>query len=161
FGRVGRWLVSDGGRFQQLYEQTVAWLEARGIGVASLWAEHFNLRWLIRVAQEVTARLRTTVGFWLVALVYVMLGLLEVDDFGRRVRAFPNPLVARVLLEGGALSAAKLRRYMLIRTLMSIATGALVWVLAALAGLQFAAEWGVIAFVLNYIPFIGPFFATL
>jgi predicted PurR-regulated permease PerM len=50
---------------------------------------------------------------------------------------------------------------MLIRTLMSIATGALVWVLAALAGLQFAAEWGVIAFVLNYIPFIGPFFATL
>src|SRR2546429_289349 len=28
-------------------------------------------------------------------------------------------------------------------------------------GLPFAFEWGVIAFVLNYIPFIGPFVATL
>jgi hypothetical protein len=32
-----------------------------------------------------------------------------------------------------------------------------VWI----AGLQFAVEWGVIAFALNYIPFIGPFIATL
>jgi AI-2 transport protein TqsA len=30
-----------------------------------------------------------------------------------------------------------------------------------LAGLQLAAEWGVIAFALNYIPFIGPFIVTL
>jgi AI-2 transport protein TqsA len=44
---------------------------------------------------------------------------------------------------------------------MSLATGLLVWALAALAGLQLAAEWGVIAFALNYIPFIGPFIATL
>jgi len=29
------------------------------------------------------------------------------------------------------------------------------------AGLQLAAEWGVIAFALNYIPFIGPFIATV
>ena len=28
-------------------------------------------------------------------------------------------------------------------------------------GLSFAAEWGIIAFVLNYIPFLGPFIATL
>ena len=28
-------------------------------------------------------------------------------------------------------------------------------------GLELAAEWGVIAFVLNYIPFIGPLVATL
>jgi predicted PurR-regulated permease PerM len=28
-------------------------------------------------------------------------------------------------------------------------------------GLQFAVEWGVIAFALNYIPFLGPFIATL
>src|SRR5262249_2065492 len=30
-----------------------------------------------------------------------------------------------------------------------------------ITGLQFAVEWGVIAFVLNYIPYIGPFVATL
>ena len=44
---------------------------------------------------------------------------------------------------------------------MSVVTGLLVWALAWSTGLQFAAEWGIIAFVLNYIPFIGPFIATL
>jgi predicted PurR-regulated permease PerM len=37
----------------------------------------------------------------------------------------------------------------------------LVWALAWLSGLQFAWDWGVIAFALNYIPFIGPFIATV
>ena len=44
---------------------------------------------------------------------------------------------------------------------MSVATGVLVWALGLVAGLQLAAEWGVIAFALNYIPFIGPFIATV
>jgi predicted PurR-regulated permease PerM len=44
---------------------------------------------------------------------------------------------------------------------MSLLTGTLVAAFAWLAGLQFAVEWGVIAFSLNYIPFIGPFIATL
>src|ERR1700690_1781125 len=48
-----------------------------------------------------------------------------------------------------------------VRTLMSLATGVLVGAFAWIAGLPFALEWGVIAFALNYIPFIGPFVATL
>jgi predicted PurR-regulated permease PerM len=32
---------------------------------------------------------------------------------------------------------------------------------ALLAGLELATAWGVIAFVLNYIPFIGPLVATV
>ncbi len=43
---------------------------------------------------------------------------------------------------------------------MSLATGLLVWALSAGFGLRFAVEWGIIAFTLNYIPFIGPFVAT-
>jgi predicted PurR-regulated permease PerM len=45
--------------------------------------------------------------------------------------------------------------------MMSLATGALVGGFAWIAGLPLALEWGVIAFALNYIPFIGPFIATL
>ena len=50
---------------------------------------------------------------------------------------------------------------MLVRTLMSIVTGMLVWGFTSLCGLPLAAEWGVIAFALNYIPFIGPLVATI
>lgn len=161
FGRIGRALIADAGRFQLLYAQVAAWLENHGIVVAGLWAEHFNVGWLLRAMQGITARLNTTVTFWLVVLVYVILGLLEVDDIKRKLLALKDRAAARVMLAGSATIATKFRRYMLIRTLMSLATGAMVWALAAFSGLQLAAEWGVIAFTLNYIPFIGPFIATV
>ena len=44
---------------------------------------------------------------------------------------------------------------------MSVLTGLVVWAFALLAGLELATAWGVIAFVLNYIPFIGPLVATV
>ena len=161
FGRVGRWLAADVTRFQLLYGQVATWLEGYGIAVAGIWAEHFNMRWLMRALQEITGRVNTTITFWLVVLVYVILGLLEVGGTERKLRAMANRDVADAVLNGAAETAGKWRRYMLIRTLMSLATGALVWAFATLAGLQLAAEWGVIAFALNYIPFIGPFIATV
>jgi len=94
-------------------------------------------------------------------LLYVVLGLLEVDDMRQKVETMHNREAARVLLQGSAASAAKFRKYMLVRTQMSAITGLLVGAFAWIAGLQFPIEWGVIAFALNYIPFIGPFIATV
>jgi AI-2 transport protein TqsA len=161
FSRVARWVVSDAARYQALYEQVAEWLEGHGIAIAGLWAEHFNLRWLVRAVPEITGRVNTTMRFWLVVLVYVILGLLEVEEIGGRIRAMENREASRVLLEGSMATAAKFRRYLLVRTLMSVMTGALVWAFVTFTGLPLAAEWGVVAFALNYIPFIGPFIATV
>jgi predicted PurR-regulated permease PerM len=161
FSRLGRSLVADASRYQTLYSTAVAWLEDRGVSVAGLWAEHFNTAWLLRAAGQVTGRVNTTLSFWLIALVYIMLGLLEVDDIRRKVQALGNQDVARLIVDATAATAVKFRKYIMARTQMSVVTGLLVWALAWIAGLQFAAEWGIIAFVLNYIPFIGPFIATL
>ena len=161
FGHVGLSLVADFARYQALYDRAIEWLEERGVSVAGLWSEHFNVGWLLRWAGQITGRVNTTLSFWLIALVYVILGLMEVDDLRQRVEAFFRPEASRILLQGSADTAQKIRKYMEVRTLMSVATGVLVGVFAWIAGLQFAREWGVIAFALNYIPFIGPFIATL
>ncbi len=160
FGRIGRSVITDGARFQSLYTQLADWLEGHGIAVAGVWAEHFNVGWLLRIAQGVTARLNTMISFWVVVVVYVLLGLLDTEAIARNARAALSPQAAVVLIDGSAQTASKLRRYMLVRTLMSLATGLLVWALSAGFGLRFAVEWGIIAFTLNYIPFIGPFVAT-
>jgi predicted PurR-regulated permease PerM len=161
FGRVGRGVINDAARFQVLYDQLTNWLESHGIVLARLWAEHFNASWLVRLVQSATTRLNTTLSFWIIVLIYLVLGLLEIDAFGQRVRQMSNQAAARVIHDGTEAAAAKLRSYMLVRTLMSLLTGFLVWVFAAAIGLNYAAEWGVIAFVLNYVPFIGSFVATL
>jgi AI-2 transport protein TqsA len=161
FGRVGRSLLTNVARYQALYDNVVTWLDGHGVSVAGLWAEHFNVGWLLRTSQLLTGRINTTLTFWLITLLYVVLGLLEVDDMRLKVEAIRNREAARVLLRGSAASAAKFRKYMLVRTQMSAITGLLVGAFAWIAGLQFPVEWGVIAFALNYIPFIGPFLATV
>jgi AI-2 transport protein TqsA len=161
FGRVGVSLLADSARYQALYASAIDWLEDRGISVAGLWSEHFNVGWLVQWAGQITGRVNTTLSFWLIALLYVILGLMEVDDLHWRAKTFLRPETSRILLLGSAATAVKLRKYMEVRTLMSVATGVLVGAFAWIAGLPFALEWGVIAFALNYIPFIGPFVATL
>ena len=58
------------------------------------------MRWVIGVVYGVTGRVNTTIGFWLVVLVYVVLGLLEVDDIARKLRTMPNQ-AAQFVLQGG------------------------------------------------------------
>ena len=161
FGRVGRAVVTDAARYQALYDNVVVWLDGHGISVAGLWAEHFNVGWMLLAMRRISGRINTTLSFWLITLTYVILGLLEVDDIRRKIEALGNRDAARVLLDGSAATAVKFRKYILVRTQMSVITGLLVGVFAWATGLQFAVEWGVIAFALNYIPFIGPFIATL
>jgi AI-2 transport protein TqsA len=161
FGRIGRSVIADSARFQTLYDQLAEWLEGHGIVVASVWTEHFNMTWLVRLLQGAAARLNVMISFWIVVVVYVLLGLLDAEAVARKARMALSPMAAHVLIDGSVLTASKLRRFLLVRTIMSLSTGLLVWALSAAFGLRFAAEWGVIAFTLNYIPFIGPFVATL
>ena len=159
--RVGRYVVTDAARFQLLYNQLTEWLEGHGIVVETIWTEHFNVGWILRLFQAITTRVNGALSFSLVVLIYVILGLMEVDDATRRIRGMKNKEAGRVLLAGGLNTAAKFRRYLLVRTLMSAVTGVLVWGFISLCGVPLAQEWGVIAFALNYIPFIGPLVATI
>lgn len=162
FGRVARWAIANAAQLQALYAQKLDWLEARGIAASALIGESFDARWLVRVAQAVIRQLQDVVSFLAVMLVFVILGLLEMEVLGRQLARLgrDSPAAAGVL-RAGLRTAAKLRAYMLVRTAISLATGLAVWAYAKAAGLELALEWGVIAFVLNYIPFIGPLVATL
>ena len=64
-------------------------------------------------------------------------------------------------MRAGSDIAAKFQKYMLVRSMMSVLTGAVIWGVTLLAGLELATAWGVIAFVLNYIPFLGPLVARV
>ncbi|NCF90777.1 MAG: AI-2E family transporter, partial [Verrucomicrobiaceae bacterium] len=46
-------------------------------------------------------------------------------------------------------------------TAVSLATGALAWLMTMAFGLEFPLLWGVLAFVLNYIPSIGSLIAAI
>ena len=54
-----------------------------------------------------------------------------------------------------------IRHYLSIKTVTSLMTGVLIWVSLAIIGVDYAIIWGLIAFLLNYIPNIGSIIAAI
>ena len=57
--------------------------------------------------------------------------------------------------------AESINRYIAIKTTVSVATGVLVSIMLWAIGIDFAILWGVLAFMLNYIPSIGSLIAAI
>jgi AI-2 transport protein TqsA len=55
----------------------------------------------------------------------------------------------------------KIRHYLSIKTITSLLTGVLIAIGVALIGLDYPILWGLLAFLLNYIPNIGSFIAAI
>jgi len=161
FSRIYVWIVGNSARFQALYMQATEWLEGHGVSIANQMAENFNVSWIIRAVQEIAGRVQNLISFAIITVIFMILGLLEIDIAKRNIERLENREVRQVLLQIGEDIAAKFQKYMLVRTVMSVLTGAVIWGVALLAGLELATAWGVIAFVLNFIPFIGPLIATV
>jgi AI-2 transport protein TqsA len=156
FGRIAQWIIANSARLQGLYSHAADLLEQRGLYAAELVAQQFNMSWMLGVVRGVGASLQGIVTFALVTFMFVILGLLELEPLERVGGAF-----GAAAIDTAAEIAGRLQTYMLVRFGMSLLTGFGFWAFTAAYGLDLSREWGVIAFVLNFIPFIGSFIATL
>jgi predicted PurR-regulated permease PerM len=97
----------------------------------------------------------------LLALLGVVFLLLEASGFRDKLaRAFGAESAAAVAPAFAAFSAG-VKQYLYIKTLVSLMTGTLVAVLLAVLGVDFPLLWGVVAFLLNYIPNVGSIVAAV
>lgn len=161
FGRIAQWIIDNSSRLQGLYTHAANLLEARGLYAADLVAQQFNMSWLLGVVRGVGASLQGIVTFALVTFILVILGLLELERLARRLEQFGDVKIGAAAIDAASEIAGRLQTYMLVRLAMSVLTGLGFWAVTAAYGLDLSREWGVIAFVLNFIPFIGSFIATL
>jgi AI-2 transport protein TqsA len=159
--QVGQWLLSNLDRFQLIYSKTNEWLEGHGIFVTAMVAERFDVSWLVRVAQQIAARLNAMIGFALLVFAFTILGLLEVGQVDLRIKKLERLHPDLRLSQATAQIAGQFRKYLLIRSVASALTGFVTFCFAVLVGLDLAPAWGVMTFVLNYVPFLGPLAAVV
>lgn len=64
---------------------------------------------------------------------------------------------------GGVLgeAEARIKRYIIAKVILSVATGVLVWFILSVLGVDLALVFGLFAFLLNFIPSVGSLIATL
>ncbi|TNF75036.1 MAG: AI-2E family transporter [Acidobacteria bacterium] len=81
--------------------------------------------------------------------------LLEVPSFSAKLEALGGSMGTWLSIGGSV------RSYLAIKTLTSLATGVLVAIFLALVGIDFAVLWGLLAFLLNFVPNIGSILAAV
>ena len=98
-------------------------------------------------------------GFWVLLFMVFMLAERE-SMTNRLVRGLGNEKAVSVLAALARVNQA-VQRYLGLKIFLSILTGLLVGVILKCFGVPFAFLWGVLTFLLNFIPNIGSVIATL
>ncbi|MBX7201425.1 MAG: AI-2E family transporter [Rhodospirillaceae bacterium] len=111
---------------------------------------------LSAAAAKFAGALQTVVGNTFEILLYLVFVLLERRSFDLKLSAmFPDQArekrLREILLEIGR----RTEKYVLIKTVISLIIGAITYVTLAAVGVDFAAFLGLLAFLANYIPYLG------
>lgn len=159
--QIAAWVVDNIDRIQDSIITSTAWLEAHDIFVFTMLSEHFDAAALLRLVPTVAARVNTILAFAAIVFIYVILGLGETEAITGRIAALKNRETGGRLILAGTRIGAKFRTYMLVRSVASVATGLAVWAFARFMGMEMAGACGVLAFALNYLPYIGSFIVTV
>lgn len=164
-------MASSASDFSDTYPQIRSMLEQK-LGVV----QHFAARFHINISTEaLAARLDPNVMMDMAttllkqfsgAMTNVLLLILTVVFMLFEVRHLPykmrNAMVNPQIRIAGLHRAFKgVTHYLALKTLVSVITGLAVWLVLELIGVKFALFWGVVAFILNFVPNIGPIIAGI
>ncbi|MDE2923245.1 MAG: AI-2E family transporter [Acidobacteriota bacterium] len=144
------------------------WLEARGVPVASGLAgddslplalfSRFEPGFLVDFVNRTLRATTAALSSFLVISLIVIFTLFEAATFGPKVRAAFGSAGAEARF---ARAMHDIQHYMGIKTVISLATGLLIGIWVGVLGVEFAVFWGLVAFVLNFIPNLGSIIAAV
>jgi AI-2 transport protein TqsA len=155
-GRLPQYQAALFGQMDEVWR----WLEGYGIELPeTTLREYFDPQWLLRYLGTIASTLGDVLITTFIIVIVAIFILLEgsaLPDKIRRVDGLSFETWARLRQ-----IVADVRRYMFLKTVMSLLTGALIalWLLAL--GIEFPILLGVLAFALNYIPTIGSIVAAV
>ena len=156
------------GRLTELIDDGSAWLEERGLQPEWLAApdaserlgllSRFDSSLLVDFANQALRYTATAFSSLLIIAFIVIFMLFEAATFRAKVRmAFTGDgaegRFTRVMRE--------IQHYISIKTMVSAATGLLIGAWVGLLGVDFFIFWGLVAFVLNFIPNLGSIIAAV
>jgi AI-2 transport protein TqsA len=87
--------------------------------------------------------------------------LLEMDSFPLKFNAILGKSNPHHEIESSERVITNIRNYLGIKTLTSFSTGLLIFIALKILGVDYAFIWGLVAFLLNYIPNIGSLLAAI
>ncbi len=147
-------------RFALLSHELGAWLEEMGIeGSLMALPDIFDFSQIRVLLRLLLSNVGSLAGTGLLVLLTVIFLLLEASSLPDKLRrAFHLTPAGEERLQA-LLSAVN--HYMIIKTLASLATAGLIGLWLWYLDLKFVVVWTVLAFILNFVPFLGSFLMAI
>ena len=138
----------------------ITWLETHGVTLSSQMVTDFvNPAKVMRLTAQIFSGLSGALANGFLILLTVVFIMLEASGLPKKLRlALDNP---EKTLESFSRFAVSVNQYIGIKTIFSLITGAVIWLWLVILGVNHAILWGLLAFLLNYVPNIGSIIAAI
>ncbi len=147
-------------KMQAMVAAAAAWLGDRGVEAGRAAVEDLvKPAVALSFVRQIGGGLGTALTNFFLILLTIIFILFEASGFPAKLR---EALGDRAdVLDSFREFSTRLQEYLRIKTLVSLMTGATIAAWLWLVGLDFAMLWGVLAFLLNYVPNIGSIIAAV
>jgi AI-2 transport protein TqsA len=146
-------LVSKSAGFQQ-------WLTGFGIEISDdMLKNSFNPGTAMQMAAKALNGLGGVLTNTFLILLTVIFILMEASGFPNKIRA--GLKAPEKSLAGFSRFTESVNRYLVLKTIFSVITGLFIWAWLSILGVDYALLWGLLAFLLNYVPNIGSIIAAV
>lgn len=145
---------------RQSVRSVLAWLENYGVDTSNLGLENvFDPGAAMKLVAGGLNSLGTVLTNGFLILMTVIFMLLEASGLPHKLRLVLG--AAEGSLERFDTFIENVKQYMAIKTILSLVTGVIVTIWLAILGLSYPMLWGLLAFLLNYVPNIGSIIAAV
>ncbi|MGK7870540.1 AI-2E family transporter [Falsiroseomonas sp. E2-1-a20] len=146
-------LIARQAQFEQLYIDYAEWAQANGLPVILGGGGGYTC--LVSLLQTVLSSTYTVLAYLGSIAILVFLGLPEIPTFKSKIGDHFDAADRREVLDAVEETAGRFRSYIGVTIVTSLLTGIASALWAAAMGLDLALTWGVLNFLLNFIPVAG------
>jgi AI-2 transport protein TqsA len=147
-------------RLNALIISITDWLQLHGLDTSrTAIRDALNVGAAVSLVGVLFGALTRALSDSLLVVLITVFTLFEMAGFPAKLRLISGTAEERLIQI--ATAARDVQRYLFIKTLVSLATGLLIGLWCLVLGLDFPLLWGLLAFLLNYIPNIGSILAAV
>mgnify|MGYP001027046147 FL=1 len=146
-------------KLSAMSEGVQQWLSLRGIVIdQQLWQNSFDPSVVMSFAGSTLASFGNVMTNAVMILLTVIFILAENMGFGEKLRLARGSDISQEWLTKFSESV---HSYLAIKTAISLLTGLLIFIWLTILGVDYAVLWGLVAFLLNFVPTVGSFIAAV
>ena len=146
-------------RIHDMMTIVIKWLRGFNIYISErMILKYFDPGSVMNVIANLLSGLGSALTYALLIFFNVVFILIEASNFPQKLAASGASGTSLMTIDRIVQSVQK---YLALKTWISLSTGIIVTLWLMILGVRYPVLWGVVAFLLNYIPNIGPFIAAI